>query len=688
MFRPTLICLLLALVTLAVFSPVRKYDFINLDDPEYITSNPHVQQGLTSKGVVWAFGIGHANNWHPLTWLSHMLDADLLGISPVGPHMVNLLFHAVNVVLLFLVLRGLTGTHWRSAFVAALFALHPLHVESVAWISERKDVLSTMFWLLTLGAYGRYVQRSVQGQALGLGWASRDYWLALLFFTLGLMSKPMLVTLPFVLLLLDYWPLNRVSSFRFQVSDGETAVGTRSAHYQLPTTWHLVWEKIPFFVLSAISCAVTLLAQSKGFIPVAGLPISVRIENALVSYARYLGKTFWPVDLALPYPYPGGWPSTGVILAVALFIAICAVAVWWKRRLPFLFVGWFWFLGTLVPVIGLIQVGTQSMADRYTYVPLIGIFIILSWGAEKAVARWHLPKLAAGIAGVLVLGICLMLTMRQLGYWRNTETLFRHTIAATENNVFAYDNLGYYLYQHGHPEEAFENYRRAVSIDPKDYMAYNNIGCYFYGLGRLDEAITNCQQALRLDPNNPNTLDNLGMVLACQKKYSEAIKCYEAALRLMPDYADAHNNLGAALNAVGRTAEAIRHYDQALRLVPDNAKAHNNLGNALITEGRVEEAIEHYRQAIKLNPDFVEALNNLALVLAATKQYTEASLYYQRALHLDPNNPKTHFFLGCVLVQRGRREEAVVQLKEALRLKPDYAEAKRELQMLKVPVTE
>jgi protein O-mannosyl-transferase len=543
-----------------------------------------------------------------------------------------------------------------------------------------------MFWLLTLGAYGRYVQRSVQGQALG--WTSRNYWLALLFFTLGLMSKPMLVTLPFVLLLLDYWPLNRVSSCRFQAPDGETAVETRSVHYQLPTDWHLVWEKIPFFMLSAISCVVTLLAQSKGVIPVAGLPISVRIENALVSYARYLGKTFWPVDLAIPYPYPGEWPSTDVILAVVLLIAICAVAVWWRRRLPFLFVGWFWFLGTLVPVIGLVQVGLQPMADRYTYVPLIGIFIILVWGAEKAVARRHLPKLAAGIAGVLVLGICSMLTRHQLEHWQNTETLFRHTIAATESNVFAYDNLGYYLYQHGHPEEAFENYRRALSVDPKDYMAYNNIGCYFFGRGRLDEAVTNCQQALRLNPNDPNTLNNLGMVLACQKKYSEAIKCYEAALRLVPDYADAHNNLGAALNAVGRTDEAIWHYDQAMRLVPNNAKAHNNLGNTLIAKGRVEEAIEHYRQAIKLNPDFVEALNNLALVLTVTKQYAEASLYYQRALRLDPDNPKTHFFLGCVLVQSGRREEAVVQLEEALRLKPDYAEAKRELQMLKVTVTE
>jgi len=649
--HPMLICLLLALATLVVFSPVGNYDFINYDDPEYVTSNLHVQQGLTINGVVWAFTTFDAANWHPLTWLSHMLDVSLFGITPAGPHMVNLLFHVVNAVLLFLVLRGLTGAQWRSAFVAALFALHPLHVESVAWISERKDVLSTMFWLLTLWAYGRYVEESkVQGpkSKVWYGWA-------LLFFVLGLMTKPMLVTLPFVLLLLDYWPLGRVPGVRCQVSSGAADAGTSSiGNSQRSTLLGLIWEKIPFFLCSGIFCVVTLFAQSQAIIFLKTFPFGMRIINAFVSYARYLEKIFWPGNLALPYPYPTQWPLLEVVVDVVLLVGVTVATLWFVRKLPFVLTGWLWFLGTLVPVIGLVQVGVQSMADRYSYVPLIGIFIILSWGAEKVVTRWRLPKLAAGTAGVLVLGVCSMLTRHQLGYWQNSETLFRHAIAVTENNIPAYDNIGY----------------------------------YFYRRGLFDEAITNYQQALRLNPDNANTLNNMGSALTRQKKYPEAIRYYEAALRLVPDYTDAHNNLGAVLYTMGRTTEAIRHYDQALHLAPDNAEAHNNLGNALIAQGKVEEAIEHYRQALKLNPNFTEALNNLGWVLAANKRYAEASLYYQQALRLNPDNPETRFILGCILVQTGRREEAVVQLKEALRLKPDYPEAKRELQALGVPVPE
>ncbi len=717
--RPWFVCLLLAAVTLAVFWPLKNSEYLYLDDPTYTTSNPYVRQGLTLDGVVWAFTTRQASNWHPLTWLSHMLDASLFGLAPAGPHVVNVLLHVANTILLFLVLRELTGTHWRSAFVAALFALHPLHVESVAWIAERKDLLSTWFLLLTLWAYGRYAGGArVQGHKSEAGGqkpevrdfrsdlrppafagatsgrpTSGSYWLVLLFFALGLMSKPMLVTLPFMLLLLDYWPLKRVSSWR-----------------------SLVLEKWPFFAVSGISCLITFAAQSRALGSFVKFPMTVRLENAMVSYARYLGKMFWPADLALPYPHPGHWPFASVALATALIAGLCIVVLRLGRQLPFLITGWFWFLGTLIPVIGLIQVGTQSMADRYTYVPLIGLFILFAWGADAALKRWRVPRVTAGVAGVLIVAACATRTTGQLRYWRNSETLFRHTIAVTGNNPLALGNLGLYLYDHGRWQEAIEDYHQALRLNPSDYAAYDNLGFCYYNQGRLEEAMTNYYQALRINPNDANTLNNLGSALARQKNFARAVECYEAALQSRPDYPDAHNNLGVVLDELGKTAEAIQHYRRALRLAPDNVQAHNNLANALVGQGKVNEAIDHYRQALRLDPQFTQALNNLAWVVAGTSHYGEAVLYleqalrlkpqdevlhrnlanilarmgrseeairqYLEAIRLEPADAEAHFGLGRLLSQRGRREEALTHLRAALRLKPDYAEAKRELQTL------
>jgi tetratricopeptide (TPR) repeat protein len=655
--RPGPLCVLLALVTLAVFWPLKNCDFISCDDPRYILSNPHVRQGLTLDGVSWAFGAGYASNWHPLTWLSHMLDVELFGLHPGGAHLVNLLLHVANSVLLFVLLRELTGAHWRSAWVAALFALHPLHVESVAWISERKDVLSTLFWMLTLLLYGRYVRESkVQGPQSRV-----FYGLALGCFVLGLMSKPMVVSLPGVLLLLDYWPLGRWNGAR--------------GKGRLRILWGLMVEKTPFLVLSGLSCAVTLMVQSRVLGSVTRYPMAGRVENAFVSYGRYLGKMLWPEDLALPYPYPGQWPLEWVGMAGVLVLGLSVGAVWVGRKLPFVVTGWYWFIGTLLPVIGLVQVGTQSMADRYTYVPLVGLFIVVAWGAEAALARGRIPWRVGAVAGAVVVGACALRTMDQLRYWRNSETLFRHTLALTSNNSPAYDNLGYYLYDHGRWEEAIQNYHQALKVNPADPVAYDDLGFCLYNQSRVEEAITNYERALSIKPDDVNALNNLGTALTRRKQFPEAIRCFEAALRLRPDYPDAHNNLGVVLDGLGKTEEAVRQYRLALRFAPDDVQAHNNLANALLGEGKDDEAIHHYRQALQLDPDFTQALNNLGWALAGHSRYGEAIACYNRALQLKPDDEMLHKNLGKILDRMGRNDEAIGQYTETLRLAPDDAEA-------------
>jgi len=634
--RPGLICLLLAASALAVFGPAMSFEFLNYDDPEYVTANPHVLRGLTPSGVVWAFGTGHAGNWHPLTWVSHMLDATLFGSIAAGPHLVNALLHAANAALLFLALRRLTGAHVRSALAAELFALHPLRVESVAWIAERKDVLSVLFWLLTLLAYARAWSKAegreskAGAPALDLRPSTSDYRLALLFFALGLMSKPMVVTLPFVLLLLDFWPLGRFKN--------------------LATGLQLVKEKLLFFLLSALGSLVTFAVQKQiGAVhSLAGLPLGARLANAFVACARYLGKLFWPVDLFVPYPHPGQWPPVLVICSVALVTGLSAAALIWRRQLPFVFTGWFWFLGTLIPVIGLVQVGIQSLADRYTYLPSIGVCIILVWGAAAVWERWRLPKILAGGAAALALAAGAARTADQLRYWQNSGSLFSHALVLSKNNYLAYDNLGFYQFKHGRLEEALENYHHALQINPGD----------------------------------ANTLNNLGSALFHQGKILDALQAYEAALRARPDFAEAHINLAVLLDQAGRSVEAEVHDHEALRLDPDNAAAHNNLAKILFSRGARPEAIQEFRRALALNPAFTEALNNLGLALAMTGQLTAAENCFERLLRLQPGDTEARVNFGRVLAAERRTGEAAVQFTEALRLKPDYAEAKAELEKL------
>jgi protein O-mannosyl-transferase len=586
---------LLAVAVFLVFGQTIRHEFVNYDDDQYFYANPQVQHGLTWGGMAWAFQATDAANWHPLTWLSLMLDVDLLGTDPMGPHLTNALLHAINTMLLFLLLRCLTGAYWRSALVAALFGLHPLHVESVAWVSERKDVLSGLFFLLTLLCYARWVQGVTSDQpsprfgTAGKWQVSRPetartsllspvtchlspyYWLAVFFFALGLMSKPMLVTLPFVLLLLDYWSLGRVTSDTWRVTRFRIPVP------QLSSLNHLLLEKLPFFVLSAVSSAVTFVAQKEAVQPLTHISLGIRVVNATVSYVRYLYKMFWPVNLALPYPHHGYWPLGVFGLSAALILAAVMFAIQFRRKFPFLITGWFWYLGMLVPAIGLVQVGTQSMADRYTYLPLIGVFILLAWGAGELFERWRLPALAGWSLALLVLAPCTARTLDQLRHWKNSETLFRHTVAVTKGNAVAYYSLGEYYLSQGRLDDAVADYLQAIQIKPNYDDALNNLGVTLARKGELIEAIARIRESISFRPDKADAFYNLGNVFIMQHKPDEAATAYTEALRLKPDYPEAHNNLANVLLMKGQREAAVQHYRETLRLHPGHEGAQRQL---------------------------------------------------------------------------------------------------------------
>jgi len=568
----------LALVTIGLYWPATNHDFVNYDDNLYVTENPHVQGGLNPEGVKWAFSNPVAGNWHPLTMLSHMLDCQLYGLKPWGHHLTSVLLHALNTVLVFLLLRNLTGMLWRSMLVAAVFGLHPLHVESVAWVAERKDVLSAFFGLLALIFYASYAQKRsrVERQesrantavsALDPRPSALDYSLALFFFALGLLSKPMLVTWPFVMLLLDYWPLGRVSNVECRVSRAR----------------HLVAEKIPFFALAIVMSGVTFVAQKQtGTLAVVeNLSLGARSANALISYCRYLGKLFWPSDLAIFYSYAGKWPLDLVIMAGGLILGLTVLFIVQRRRHPFLLMGWLWYLGTLVPVIGLVQVGDQAMADRYAYIPSLGVLILTIWGIYELTRRWRYQEQALSVAGCAVIVLCCGMTRQQLGYWKDDETLFRHALEVTEHNYVAHNGLG-------------------NALDEK---------------GQSAAAIDQFQEAIRLKPDFADACYNLGNVFGKNGQTDAAIRQFQEAIRLKPDFAEAYNNLGFALGMTGQTDAAIRQFQEAIRLKPDFAEAHNNLGFALGIKGQTDEAIRQFQEAIHLKPDFAQARNNLARAL-------------------------------------------------------------------------
>jgi len=592
--RPDLLILLgLAVVTFALYAQVIGHQFITLDDPTYIQENPMVNRGVTLAGLAWAFTTCHAANWHPLTWISHMIDCQLFGMNAGHQLLVNALIHVANTLLVFWFLLRTTHARWPSALVAALFALHPLHVESVAWASERKDTLSTFFGLLSLIAYSRYAEAPA---------ISRYIWVAVTL-ALGLLAKPMLVTWPLVMLLLDYWPLGRVNGQPARRSLGGGG---------WPVVRGLVVEKIPLFAVAAASAVMTLIAQSReGAVRTLGHEaITLRLSNALVSYAKYLLLTFWPDDLAVYYPF-AGIPAWQIIGAASLLIGITVFCVSQRRIRPYLMVGWLWFLGTLVPVIGLVQVGGQIMADRYFYIPSIGLFIALGFGLADIAKSWRVaPALSAGIAGGILL-IFAMLTNAQIQRWRDSFTLFQHTLAVTPPNLRIEHNLGVALGASDRYDEAAAHFAKALQIDPNFYDGLVAMGVTRAHQSRLPEAIEYFQAAIRSQPDAPKARVQLAHALWTQNRDEAALEEMDRASQLAPQDAAIRANFGLALALVGRIPEAIEQLHEALRLNPNSAEAHNNLGLALLASGKARESIAEFEAALRLKPELKGAADNL-----------------------------------------------------------------------------
>ena len=638
-----LISIILVVAVLAVYWPVHDYEFLKYDDDKYVTDNRNVKPGLSWQSVRWAFTTGHASNWHPLTWLSHMLDCQLFELNAGAHHLTSLLFHTANTLLLFIVLTRMTGGLWASGFVAAVFGLHPLHIESVAWVAERKDVLSTFFWLLTMLAYVHYAEKPKLAR----------YLLTLVLLALGLMAKPMLVTLPFVLLLMDYWPLERLQ-FRKPTGSGDLQKGDTRCR----PVWFLVLEKVPFFVLTAISSFVTFIVQRKGgAMPgMEMLSIRSRVDNAIVSYVIYIVKMLWPSRLGVLYPHPaGGLPMTKVVVCglVLVLLTICFICLVRWRRFPA--VGWFWYVGTLVPVIGLVQVGVQAHADRYTYVPLIGLFVIIAWGIPELFAKRPYRKVVLGMLAGAVLAAMIAATSVQLRYWKNSIALFGHTLDVTKNNWIMHGNYATILTTAGEKEKAIDQFNRALKIKPDSAEVHTNLGNLLRDAGRLDDAIKHYRKAIKLEPGLSEGHYNLAVALAKQQDFDEAISEYREAWRLDKWNLDAVSNLAYLLDEKkGRTQDAIELYEKAIALEPANVIAHGRLGLALAKVNRIDEAIEQFYIVLKARPDDLEMHCNVGLLLEKKDKIAEAIEHYQQALKIKPDDSRARNLLKAALAKQKR----------------------------------
>jgi tetratricopeptide (TPR) repeat protein len=673
-----IVAVLLAVIVGIAFGRALANDFVGYDDQSYVVLNPRVTNGLTLDGIRWAFTHVHATNWHPLTMISHMLDCQLYGLQPWGHHLTSILLHATTAILLFLALRQLTGNLWPSLFVAAVFAVHPLRVESVAWVSERKDVLSGVFFMLILWTYARYAR----------GDSARCFWYitVVVLFALGLMCKPTLVTVPFVLLLLDYWPLGR--------SQSSPLLGCRITK----ETWsRLVFEKLPLFLLSAASCIATLLAQKQALEASLKPPLGERVGNALVSYAVYLGQMIWPARLAVLYPYPeGNLKVSHVILALLLLLIISTGFFLSRRKYPFLLTGWLWYLGMLIPMIGIVQVGSQVRADRYTYLPQIGLYLVVAWGAMELFHQWYRNRVILAGAGLLIITALITRSYFQTSYWQDTETLWKHATATTSNNYIAHVNLAEVLSQSGRFDEAIGECRQALKIKPDLAAAHNNLGDALIQNERrggtvhqqnaIDQAIGHFRAALQIKPHFMQARSNLGHALLQKGQVDEAITQFQKALEVDAQSAETEFSLGNAFFQKREVHEAVAHYQKALAINPDYAEAQYYLGNAFTAEGRYSQSIAAYEAAVHIRPDYFEAHHNLACVLAMIGNTNEALKEFNEALRLNGNSAVVHFTLGSLLARMGHREEAVAHLTEALRLKPDYNDAKQQLRELGVPV--
>lgn len=668
------ICLFLILLTFVAFFQVRNNEFVNLDDNLYVTDNLYVCKGLTLERILWAFTSIYAGHWHPITWLSHMLDCDLYGLNSSGHHMTNLLFHMANTLLLFILLNRMTALPWRSGFVAALFAIHPLHVESVAWVAERKDVLSAFFLMLAMWAYVHYAEKP----------RFKRYLLVVLCFLLALMSKPMAVTLPFSLLLLDYWPLGRLRQTKMDhgtnpsISKAVNRVSLRGLFFRL------IWEKIPLFFFAAVLSLLTLLAhQGSGALSSLNkLPLENRIGNALVSYVKYIAKTIWPDRLAVLYPHPITLPFWEVAGATLLLVIITVLVVLTRKRRPYYIVGWLWYLGTLLPVIGLIQAGTQAMADRFMYIPSIGLFIMVVYGISDVLREWRYRRVTLTTSGTLLLAILMISTVLQVQLWRNSVTLFTHTLRVTANNSLIHNNLGVTLARQGQDWEAVVHYRKALEINPRYPDAHYNLAALLVRQGKNQDAMAHFVEALQLKPDKVEAHNDLGGLLAKQGKIQEAIVHFAEAVRINPNYAAAYLNLGIVLVQQGRNKEAIPYFNEALGINPKDARIHNNFAVALAKVGKTEEALAHYNQALQINPDYADAHFNLGSLLTLQRKDQEAVPHYYEVLRINPSDAQGHYELANILFRQRKNQEAVIHLTEAVRIIPNYGEAHLTLGML------
>lgn len=624
----------LVLLIAAAFEPLRHNEFIAYDDNDYITENPHVTSGLTQQSIRWAFTSRRASNWHPLTWLSHMLDVELFGLYPPGHHLHNLLLHTASTLLLFGLLYKMTGSVWCSAFVAMVFGIHPLRVESVAWASERKDVLSMLFFMLTVAAYLYYVKHP----------GICRYLLVLVSFALGLMAKPMLVTLPVVLILLDVWPLGRADRT------------SRQAHRK--SILRLIVEKIPLILMVGASCFITYAVQKAGG-SVSAIDLQTRIFNALYSYLAYIGKIFWPGNLAVLYTFPGPtYPVWRPLTASIFLIILTAVALHHYSRKSWIFTGWFWYIITLIPVIGIIQVGNQSMADRYTYLPSVGFLIALTWSAAHVSSKWRYQKVILGIFSTLAAIGMVIGTRNQTGYWKDSISLFEHTLAITKYNAVIHNNLGWVLWKKGNDKEAFEHLQKSLQYSPEFASANINMALLLAKRNEYDKAMDYLHKVLKKNPGNCQANYNLALILIDLKQYDQASKYLLATLRNTRDDPDVYYNMGIILDTQNKKEEAIAAYKQAIGLNPDHYQAMNDLGAIIYRQGAYREAADYFRQSLKINPDYVQACSNLALAFQKLNLHEESISYSLKVLETEPENPDAWLNLAV-------SQEALRQLQSA-----------------------
>jgi protein O-mannosyl-transferase len=678
-----IVYIFLAATTLLAFWQVGNNAFIDFDDNEYVTDNRFIQNGVTIQGLRWAFTTGYAANWHPLTWISHMADVQFFGLKPRGHHLTNLLFHIANVLLLFFVLNRMTKALWQSALVAALFALHPLRVESVAWVAERKDVLSAFFWMLTLIAYCYYTEKP----------RLKRYLAVIAFFALGLMAKPMLVTLPFVLLLLDYWPLERfrernpVEPIRTETNIPASARRKKgkpvkqtpkiTAEMEKPANHILQWalirplvlEKIPLFALSALSCAATYIAQKAGgAIAPIQCTFDVRLANAFVSYIVYIMKTIWPDKLAVFYPHPGVLPFWQVLGALLLLVAITLAVFLKGKKFPYLPVGWLWFVGTLVPVIGIVQVGGQALADRYTYIPLIGLFIVAAWGSREILNKRRHGKEILAVSSSLCLLCLLSLTWIQVGHWRDSDTLFDHVLNVTKNNYWLYNNRGFVSDTRGDHALAIEDFNRAIEINPGYAEAYNNRGVAYNAIGNPVRAIEDFNAAIKYKPAYAKAFNNRAVACMAIGNNTQAIDNFNIAIEIDPQYAEAYYNRAILYQNHGKYRQAIDDYDKAIKFDTfKKAEIFSNRGVAYASMGDHGKAIEDYGRAIEINPKHARAYFNRAVAYGEIGDQMKAIDDYSSAIAIIPEYAKAYFFRGTAYGILGNKTREIQDIRTAAR---------------------